>query len=854
MLYHYTILPLEKLLSVALSLLHGVTGSYLLALILLSIVVRFITTPLEKLANKSAIKEHDISSVLAPQIAQIKTKFKGGERHEAIKRLYTRYSYHPVYALRSMFGLLVQLPFFIAAFYMINESTVLRGVIVPLVGDLGQQDKIIWGTINLLPFLMTGVNLLALYTTPDFNKKDSVQGVCIALLFLILLYSSPAALLIYWTVNNLISLCKNLHSLSFDPKKEKTKAAKKEKTIAAQFDEITSISQKEFHYEQFISLGAYLCFFFAVQEILYLLAIESWETMVSKRLFVFSGMSFGMTITFLVAKRLKLKSLILLFFCIFSVICWAFYLPTEPYHLLNPNSLAALFLLLSSVIALKLREKQSTFNAKEYFLFTLLASLAGFVFHWANNTDYLFLETTFFYFLIAISLPLIFCTLSFPFLRNTHKYIPLEGIGACCLLSLLFLPTVHGVLIWKSYLAEYFLLLSISFSIVTFLLYKKKETIYVFLGIAILANSISGLSQVYSFQKAKHQTSNTLERRLEFTGQLPTDKLEMPNIYVLTSESTTDLATAEQLGIPTERIKRLLTRYDFKIYNSTYSLGRESLPSVSTTLNILKEIKGGDDGARQVNGGDSFVNRWLQTIGYHTVSTMENYMTGGYNSYDESSSSPSVQKQIKWDFLKTILQGIGQREFKFDIGLHDNLDRDKMTDESKKNNYEEYIDEIIKRDKVNPTFAIYHGKYPLHSQNSGICREDEVVIYNKSFEKAVTLLERKLVLIKKYDPDSIIVIMGDHGPYLRGDCAYLKNYQPSEVTELLMRDRIGTLVAIHWPDKYKAAKYDKKLLINQDIFPIVFSYLYDSPKPLSLQLEPVASHFGRTIKNGKFLQ
>ena len=96
--------------------------------------------------------------------------------------------------------------------------------------------------------------------------------------------------------------------------------------------------------------------------------------------------------------------------------------------------------------------------------------------------------------------------------------------------------------------------------------------------------------------------------------------------------------------------------------------------------------------------------------------------------------------------------------------------------------------------------------------------------------------------------------MGDHGPYLRGDCAYLKNYQPSEVTELLMRDRIGTLVAIHWPNKYKAAKYDKKLLINQDIFPIVFSYLYDSPKPLSLQLEPVASHFGRTIKNGKFLK
>jgi membrane protein insertase Oxa1/YidC/SpoIIIJ len=853
MIYQYTIFPLEKFLSITLSLLHGVTGSYLFSLILLSVVVRLITTPLEKLANKSAIKEHEINSVLAPQIAQIKAKFKGVERHEAIKRLYARYSYHPIYALRSMFSLLVQLPFFIAAFYMISEATVLRGVIVPLVGDLGQQDKILWGTVNLLPFIMTGINLFALFTTPDFNKKESIQGVCIALLFLVLLYNSPAALLIYWTFNNFISLCKNLLSLSFDSKKEKTKVTKKKKTVAEQFQEVTSLAQKEFQYGKFISLGAYICFFFAFQEILYLLAMESWETMASKRLFVFSGMYLGMTITSLVAKKLKLKSLILLFLCVFFVIFWAFYLPTKPYQILNPNSLAAFFLLLSSVIALKLCEKQNTFNTKEYFLFTLLASFAGFVFHWANNTDYLFLETTSFYFLIAISLPLIFCTLSFSFLRNTHKYIPLEGIGACCFLSFLFLPTIHGVLVWKSYLAEYFILLSISFSIITFLLYKKKETIYVFLGIAILANSISGISQVYSSQKTKYQTSNTLEKRLEFTKQLTTDKLEMPNIYILTSESTTDLTTAEQLGIPTERIKKLLTRYDFKIYNSTYSLGRESLPSVSTTLNILKEVKGGNDGARQVNGGDSFVNRWLQTIGYHTVSTMENYMTGGYNYYNESSTSPSIQKQIKWDFLKTILQGIGQREFKFDIGLHDNLDRNKITDGSQKNNYEQYIDEVIKRDKLNPTFAIYHGKYPLHSQNSGICREDETDIYNKSFEKAVTLLERKLALIKKYDPDSIVVIMGDHGPYLRGDCAYLKNYQPSEVTELFMRDRIGTLVAIHWPDKYKAEKYDKNLLMNQDIFPIIFSYLYDSPEPLSLKLEPVASHFGRTIKNGKFL-
>jgi hypothetical protein len=53
----------------------------------------------------------------------------------------------------------------------------------------------------------------------------------------------------------------------------------------------------------------------------------------------------------------------------------------------------------------------------------------------------------------------------------------------------------------------------------------------------------------------------------------------------------------------------------------------------------------------------------------------------------------------------------------------------------------------------------------------------------------------------------------------------------------MIRDRFGTLVAIRWPDPERAAKYDKDLLVNQDIFPVVFSYLTDSPEPLKLMIK-----------------
>ncbi len=40
------------------------------------------------------------------------------------------------------------------------------------------------------------------------------------------------------------------------------------------------------------------------------------------------------------------------------------------------------------------------------------------------------------------------------------------------------------------------------------------------------------------------------------------------------------------------------------------------------------------------------------------------------------------------------------------------------------------------------------------------------------------------------------------------------------------------MVAIKWPDAEKAARYDSLLVTNQDIIPIVFSYLSESETPL----------------------
>ena len=58
---------------------------------------------------------------------------------------------------------------------------------------------------------MTAINCIsgAIYTK-GLPLKDKLQVYLLALLFVVLLYNSPSGLVIYWTMNNIFSLVKNI--------------------------------------------------------------------------------------------------------------------------------------------------------------------------------------------------------------------------------------------------------------------------------------------------------------------------------------------------------------------------------------------------------------------------------------------------------------------------------------------------------------------------------------------------------------------------------------------------------------------------------------------------------------------
>lgn len=151
---------------------------------------------------------------MEPKIDEFKSVYKGFEQHLYIKNVYRLNNYHPIYSLRGLVGLLIQIPFFMGAYAYLSSYTGFDGIRFLIIPNLAMPDNLIrigGFSINILPFLMTFINLLSGYVyAKDMTTSEKVTIVVIAVFFLVILYDSPSSLLVYWTFNNVFSLIKNL--------------------------------------------------------------------------------------------------------------------------------------------------------------------------------------------------------------------------------------------------------------------------------------------------------------------------------------------------------------------------------------------------------------------------------------------------------------------------------------------------------------------------------------------------------------------------------------------------------------------------------------------------------------------
>ena len=213
-LFDVFIEPLKMVFEMIFSLFYKLIPNPAVDIIFLSLAVNFLALPLYLRADKIQKETRDREDKLRPMTDHIKKSFKGDEKVMMLQTYYDQQHYHPLSSMKSIISLLLQIPFFIAAYQFLSHLAALDGSSLGPIKNLIEPDGLIQVggiAINLLPILMTVINIISseIYTKGQPFKSKIVLYVT-ALIFLVLLYDSPAGLVFYWTLNNLFSLIKNL--------------------------------------------------------------------------------------------------------------------------------------------------------------------------------------------------------------------------------------------------------------------------------------------------------------------------------------------------------------------------------------------------------------------------------------------------------------------------------------------------------------------------------------------------------------------------------------------------------------------------------------------------------------------
>ena len=208
---NFSSFTLLKIISEALlnfmNLLHGWVRDYGVAIVLLTVCVKAVLWPLQNKANRSMQR----MSLLSPKMQELREKYKDDptRMNQEVMKLYKEHGVNPVGGCLPM---MIQIPIFFGLFNMLGQVAELRNATFLWVSDLSQPDTVAYipglgWPINILPLLMGATNVWLMQMTP--KTGDAMQRrvlMFMPIIFLVFCYNFAAALALYYTTQNLLTI------------------------------------------------------------------------------------------------------------------------------------------------------------------------------------------------------------------------------------------------------------------------------------------------------------------------------------------------------------------------------------------------------------------------------------------------------------------------------------------------------------------------------------------------------------------------------------------------------------------------------------------------------------------------
>jgi YidC/Oxa1 family membrane protein insertase len=177
---------------------HGWTGNWGAAIILLTISIKLVFFPLSAASYKSMAK----MKLVTPRLTKIREMY-GNDRARMNQAMMELYKTEKINPLGGCFPILVQIPVFIALYWVLLAAIELRHApFILWIKDLSAQDP-----YYVLPVLMAASMVLQTRMNPV--PPDPVQAKIMKFMpyvFSVFFFFFPAGLVLYWLVNNILSI------------------------------------------------------------------------------------------------------------------------------------------------------------------------------------------------------------------------------------------------------------------------------------------------------------------------------------------------------------------------------------------------------------------------------------------------------------------------------------------------------------------------------------------------------------------------------------------------------------------------------------------------------------------------
>ncbi len=180
------------------SFIHGFVGNWGVSIILVTLLIKILFYPLSAKSYGSMARMR----ALQPKIQQLKERC-GEDKQKFSKSMMEMYRKEKVNPLGGCLPIAVQIPVFIALYWMLMESVELRHApFIFWIHDLSVRDPYF-----ILPILM-GISMFVQQklNPPPPDPTQAKVMMALPVIFTVLFANFPAGLVLYWLVNNCVSI------------------------------------------------------------------------------------------------------------------------------------------------------------------------------------------------------------------------------------------------------------------------------------------------------------------------------------------------------------------------------------------------------------------------------------------------------------------------------------------------------------------------------------------------------------------------------------------------------------------------------------------------------------------------